>query len=129
METRRRTRRIMSLTPLVDVVFLLLLFFALTLHFSPEEAISVDLPAASTAERQKEREAVLEVNREEMRLNGGKVSLDSLETELKRRFPPTEVIRIRADRNLPLSGLVDVVYVMRRAGFCRFDLTTRKPPR
>ena len=41
IKRRKRARNSMSITPLVDVVFLLLLFFALTLHFSPEEAISV----------------------------------------------------------------------------------------
>ena len=51
MEIKRRTRarNNMSITPLVDVVFLLLLFFALTLHFSPEEAISVELPMKKSA--------------------------------------------------------------------------------
>ena len=47
IKRRKRARNSMSITPLVDVVFLLLLFFALTLHFSPEEAISVELPTSS----------------------------------------------------------------------------------
>ena len=63
MEIKRRTRarNNMSITPLVDVVFLLLLFFALTLHFSPEEAISVELPTSSSAKQQAETEIILTV--------------------------------------------------------------------
>ena len=63
MEIKRRTRarNNMSITPLVDVVFLLLLFFALTLHFSPEEAISVELPTSSSANQQAETEIILTV--------------------------------------------------------------------
>lgn len=49
IKRRKRARNSMSITPLVDVVFLLLLFFALTLHFSPEEAISVELPTYATS--------------------------------------------------------------------------------
>lgn len=61
----------MSITPLVDVVFLLLLFFALTLHFSPEEAIFVELPTSSSAKQQSETEIILTVTPEGViRLNG-----------------------------------------------------------
>ena len=128
MKTRRRTRRIMSLTSLVDVVFLLLFFFALTLHFSPEEGIPVDLPAAATAERRETGEVVLEVNRETLRLNGEAIAADTLQAELERRFSGTEAIRIRADRELPLNRLVTVVDAIRQAGFRHFDLMTQGVP-
>ena len=85
MEIKRRTRarNNMSITPLVDVVFLLLLFFALTLHFSPEEAISVELPTSSSAKQQAETEIILTVPPEGMiRLIGKDVASQSLETEL-----------------------------------------------
>lgn len=85
MEIKRRTRarNNMSITPLVDVVFLLLLFFALTLHFSPEEAISVELPTSSSAKQQAETEIILTVPPEGViRLNGKDVPSQSLETEL-----------------------------------------------
>ena len=58
IKRRKRARNSMSITPLVDVVFLLLLFFALTLHFSPEEAISVELPTSSSAKQQSETEII-----------------------------------------------------------------------
>lgn len=112
----------MSLTPLVDVVFLLLLFFALTLHFSPEEGIPVDLPVAATAERREAGEVVLEVNRETLILNGEPIAMETLKMELIRRFSGTEDIQIRADRELPLNRLVAVVDAIRQAGFRHFDL-------
>ena len=71
IKRRKRARNSMSITPLVDVVFLLLLFFALTLHFSPEEAISVELPTSSSAKQQSETEIILTVTPEGViRLNG-----------------------------------------------------------
>ena len=83
IKRRKRARNSMSITPLVDVVFLLLLFFALTLHFSPEEAISVELPTSSSAKQQSETEIILTVTPEGViRLNGKDVPSQSLETEL-----------------------------------------------
>lgn len=126
METRRRTRHIMSLTPLVDVVFLLLLFFALTLHFSPEEGIPVDLPVASTSQKTEKREAILTVNQENVYLNNVEVSAENLEDELRRCLFFSESIQIRADRQLALERLVTIIDSIRRAGFRHFDLMTQQ---
>lgn len=126
METRRRTRHIMSLTPLVDVVFLLLLFFALTLHFSPEEGIPVDLPVASTSQKTEKREAILTVNQENVYLNNVEVSAENLEDELRRCLLFSERIQIRADRQLALERLVTIIDSIRRAGFRHFDLMTQQ---
>lgn len=116
----------MSLTPLVDVVFLLLLFFALTLHFSPEEGIQVDLPAASTARKTEKREAILTVNQENVYLNNVEVSAENLEAELRKCLLSSESIQIRADRQLALERLVTIIDSIRRAGFRHFDLMTQQ---
>lgn len=116
----------MSLTPLVDVVFLLLLFFALTLHFSPEEGIPVDLPVASTSQKTEKREAILTVNQENVYLNNVEVSAENLEDELRRCLLFSESIQIRADRQLALERLVTIIDSIRRAGFRHFDLMTQQ---
>ena len=41
-----------NLTPLIDVVFLLLIFFMLTTTFKQEAALSIDLPEANALEQQ-----------------------------------------------------------------------------
>lgn len=130
MKIRRRTRarNIMSITPLVDVVFLLLLFFALTLHFSPEEAISVDLPASSSAEKQSETEIILTVTSEEaIHLNGMEIPMDSLGVELgKLRMPNEErSIQVRTDQQVAIGKIVVIIDAIRGAGFQHFDLMTR----
>ena len=45
----------MDIAPLVDVVFLLLLFFMLTSHLMQEPAIKIKLPESKTAEAKDER--------------------------------------------------------------------------
>ncbi|WP_415977861.1 ExbD/TolR family protein [Bilophila wadsworthia] len=118
----------MSITPLVDVVFLLLLFFALTLHFSPEEAISVELPTSSSAKQQSETEIILTVTPEGViRLNGN-VPSQSLETELAslRKIDEKQAVQVRADQEVEVGKLVAIIDAIRNAGFQYFDLMTQQ---
>lgn len=121
----------MSITPLVDVVFLLLLFFALTLHFSPEEAISVELPTSSSAKQQSETEIILTVTPEGViRLNGKDVPSQSLETELAslRKIDEKQAVQVqvRADQEVEVGKLVAIIDAIRNAGFQYFDLMTQQ---
>ena len=49
-DARRRRRSLISLTPLIDVVFILLIFFMLASSFSTEEAIELSMPGSGAAE-------------------------------------------------------------------------------
>jgi len=127
IKRRKRARNSMSITPLVDVVFLLLLFFALTLHFSPEEAISVELPTSSSAKQQSETEIILTVTPEGViRLNGKDVQ--SLETELAslRKIDEKQAVQVRADQEVEVGKLVAIIDAIRNAGFQYFDLMTQQ---
>ena len=128
IKRRKRARNSMSITPLVDVVFLLLLFFALTLHFSPEEAISVELPTSSSAKQQSETEIILTANPEGViRLNGN-VPSQSLETELAslRKIDEKQAVQVRADQEVEVGKLVAIIDAIRNAGFQYFDLMTQQ---
>ena len=131
VEIKRRTpaRNNMSITPLVDVVFLLLLFFALTLHFSPEEAISVELPISSAAEKQSESEIMLTVTAQgALHLNGKTLGGESLERELAKLREPDDArsVQVRADEQVAVGKLVAIIDSIRNAGFQHFDLMTRQ---
>ena len=130
MEIRRRirTRNAMSITPLVDVVFLLLLFFALTLHFSPEEAITVELPTSSSAEKQSETTIILTMTPEGgIHLNDMEIPIESLEMELGklRMLNDERSVQVRTDHQVAIGKVVAIVDAIRSAGFQHFDLMTR----
>ena len=129
IKRRKRARNSMSITPLVDVVFLLLLFFALTLHFSPEEAIFVELPTSSSAKQQSETEIILTVTPEGViRLNGKDVPSQFLETELAslRKIDEKQAVQVRADHEVEVGKLVAIIDAIRNAGFQYFDLMTQQ---
>ena len=129
IKRRKRARNSMSITPLVDVVFLLLLFFALTLHFSPEEAIFVELPTSSSAKQQSETEIILTVTPEGVIcLNGKDVPSQFLETELAslRKIDEKQAVQVRADQEVEVGKLVAIIDAIRNAGFQYFDLMTQQ---
>lgn len=51
----------LNLTPLIDVVFLLLIFFMVSTTFDKESRIKVELPSASTQDEKVEEEKVLSI--------------------------------------------------------------------
>jgi len=79
-ERRRRASTILNLTPLIDIVFLLLVFFMLTSHFIEDQAIDVDLPKAKNGNEAIEREYVEVVvnSNGELLVDGREVLLEHL---------------------------------------------------
>ncbi|HJP31446.1 MAG TPA: biopolymer transporter ExbD [Candidatus Latescibacteria bacterium] len=74
-----------DLTPLVDCVFMLLIFFMVTTVFITSKGLNVDMPKDSTAESKPGKDINLIIEEDGlMELNGEAVALDDLPEELKR---------------------------------------------
>ncbi len=74
-----RRRALVSLTPLIDVVFILLVFFMLASSFMDWRSISMDSPAQSRATRDESATTlVIDVRREGLRLDGSPATLDTI---------------------------------------------------
>ncbi len=105
---------LVNLTPLIDVVFLLLIFFMVTAQFQEDERdLTVDLPGAENGDPIKDLPKVLFVNvRKDGSLTVGDRSLDtnelrSLLARAKRKNPDQRVV-VRADADVALRHPVDV---------------------
>ena len=77
---RRRAR--IGLTPLIDVVFILLVFFMLASSFLDERAIAVDAPAAKLGGSSMEGALLVELRVDGLRLSGKRVGEAQLAAEL-----------------------------------------------
>jgi biopolymer transport protein ExbD len=71
---RRRHRARISLTPLIDVVFILLVFFMLASTFLDERAIKVDAPAASLGGTSMEGALLIDLRPDGLRLGGQRLT-------------------------------------------------------
>ncbi len=129
-ERRRCRQNFVQIAPLVDVVFLLLLFFLLTYHLGQEERIRVTLPQARSAEvPQPDRLPVVTVTRDgEIYCCEKKTDLPSLRAAVSalREDGHPDALRIRADREVPVGLLVQVIDEVRLGGIRNLSIATER---
>jgi len=126
---KRNGAELLDLTPLIDVVFLLLIFFMVSTTFIREPGgIRVDLPHSDTQEFiQEGEEVVIKINGDGgLFVDDVPVSEDALRTELKRavqKDPGTTVI-IKADRAVEHGEVVRVMDLAKRIGLYKRAVAT-----
>jgi biopolymer transport protein ExbD len=115
----------LNLTPLIDIVFLLLVFFLLTTHFIEEDGIGVRLPSAtSTTTREKDEIAVAVTRVGRCFVAGQQLPLSGLEEKLRGMLKPDTTVVIRGDREVPLQTAVSVMERAKKAGAGRIVVAT-----
>lgn len=129
-EGRRRGSQIPNLTPLIDIVFLLLVFFMLTSHFVQEQAIDIDLPVADSGEAVEEAELLELVITAEGRflIDDHFVEEAALVSVLRDKLQQRreKQLRVRGDRGAPLGNAVTVLDAARKAGAVGVDIVTEQ---
>lgn len=128
-ERIRHNHTHMNIAPLVDVVFLLLLFFMLTSHLVQEPAINVKLPESRAAEPESMMIKTITITKEnEIYFMDKKLALESLNKSIAQAVtePENDVLRIRADKDVNIGFLVKVIDEVRSAGIKNFSITTER---
>jgi len=126
---RPRPPLILELTPLIDVVFLLLIFFMVSTTFvNQPSALEVDLPQSSAPEMIVEGDDVGITLTADGRVfvDGEGVTMDQLRGELRRlaqQAPTTQVV-LRGDKGLEYQRLIDVMSIAHELGLTNFSLAT-----
>ena len=120
----------LALTSMLDVIFLLLCFFVTVSVFSQwENAISISLPSAKTADEPGRLPGEIVVNLDKegfVKVNGTVMSLEDLESRLGRisKFYPGQQVIIRADKDSRYESLVKVIDACRAGNVWNFSLAT-----
>jgi biopolymer transport protein ExbD len=117
------------LTSLIDIVFLLLIYFLLTTNFMVEEGIKIKLPQAKAAAPQTEEVVTVYVDQEGRAFLGNEeISLAALFDRLKDTIKDQDnkLVVIRADRAVILNKAVKVMDIAKAAGAGRLCLATEK---
>ncbi|MBL4827488.1 MAG: biopolymer transporter ExbD [Spongiibacteraceae bacterium] len=123
-----------NLTPLIDVVFLLLIFFMVSTTFTNETHLSLDLPEANgepNPERTNAVEIVIDRNGQ-YTVNGRSIvntQLNTLITALKdvSQGDSTLALVITADAKTPHQAVVTAMEAAGQSGFATLSLTTKTP--
>ncbi len=117
------------LTSLIDIVFLLLIYFLLTTNFIVEEGIKIKLPDAKASAPQVKQEITVMVDREgSAYISNREIPIDELYTHIKKMIgnDPDRLVIIKADRTAILNKVVKVMDIAKAAGASRLSLATEK---
>ena len=129
----RRELPALNLTPLIDIVFLLLIFFMVTTSFSRETRLLVSLPEASgSAENPAESIEVLVDREGGYAINGRRLvnaEVDSLVRglELESGGDVSLLVVLVADAEVQHQSVVSAMEAIGRAGFASLSIATREP--
>jgi biopolymer transport protein ExbD len=131
LQPRKRKRYEIQapLTSLIDIVFMLLIYFLLTTNFMVDEGIKIKLPQATKAAPQTQQEITVYVDRDGRAfLMNKEVPLNILFSELQKMIggQKDRLVVIKADRAVILNKAVKVMDIVKAAGAGRLCLATEK---
>ena len=118
-DSSRRAMTDINVTPLVDVMLVLLIIFMVTAPLI-QSGVKVDLPRASAQQMEhSEEKLVLRITRDR-RVYIGDVEIRGGDLEVKlrtnARVQKDKELYLQADRSLPYGSVVEIMAVARRAG-------------
>ena len=133
---RGRHEASVELTPLIDVVFLLLIFFMVSTTFIRETQLKIDLPEAA-GELQEIEEAIIEITVDRLGdyavndrlLVNSEIStlIRALEEVLSTAAAPGSRLIITADANAAHQSVVRAMDAAGKVGLTRISITTQQP--
>lgn len=117
-DTGKKIRPKITIAPLIDVVFLLLIFFLLSSYFVRQPGIKLTLPAAAAAQPQEGRIIVYISSENDVYLDDTRMTLAGLQSALTAKLAEdTErVIVLKADEKIDLGLAVRVMDTAKKAG-------------
>ncbi len=119
-----------DLTPMLDVVFIMLIFFIVTATFTKESGIDVNRPQAQTAEK-KDRAGIMVAidDRNQIYIQRRRVDVRAVRANILRLVAesPKSGVVIQADELSKAGVLVEVMDQIRLAGVTNVSVATKKP--
>jgi biopolymer transport protein ExbD len=115
-----------NITPLIDVVFILLIFFLLTANTS--RGIVLDLPEASTGENIAIESWEIVITKDEKILFNGveikKNNLENILAEVKKKDNNQRLIVLKSHKDASVNSFISVMDAVRKTGFYNLVIAT-----
>ncbi len=130
---RRRSRRKseeqgLDLTPMMDIVFIMLIFFIVTTSFVKETGVDVNRPNAETAERDEKGNILVAITQNnEIWIDKRRIDLKAVRANIERlkiEYPEGSVI-IQADKEARSGLLVETMDQIRLAGVQNISIAAK----
>ncbi|MFT5206943.1 MAG: biopolymer transport protein ExbD [Candidatus Omnitrophota bacterium] len=117
-----------DIAPLVDVMFLLLIFFMLTSNFILQPGIKVRLPHAVTSEIIESENLIISVTGQDLLyLNFKPTQIGAVTEKLKEAAQNDASVLIKADIAASLGRIVEIWDLCRQLGIDKVNIATNQP--
>lgn len=125
---KRREPLGIDLTPIIDVVFILLIFFIVTSVFKKEElALILDLPNSNAKEMEIQKDEIfIELNKNQLAIKGIVVSFESLEENIKNIDNKNKAVIVRIDKKVEYERVVKLLDLLQKYNLNNLALITNK---
>ncbi len=125
---KRRETLGVDMTPIIDVVFILLIFFIVTSVFKKDElALILDLPSSNAKEKEiSSDEIFIELSPDKLAIKGIEVSFISLEDNIKNIKNKRKAVIVRIDEKVQYKRVVKVLDLLQKYDLNNLALITEK---
>jgi len=116
-----------NITPLVDVVFVLLIIFMVTAPVL-QSGIEVNVPKTRTVKEVTEERTVISINKDQRVFLGNEpVNINEIKAKLrsKIRDPQHQSVFLRADQDVPFGAFATVMDAVKQAGITNVSIVTQ----
>ena len=108
-QTSQYSRKRIILTPLIDVLFIILIFFMLVSSFNLDRGISIQSFSELGSSINSKTIAVIDIEKDKRSINGLEVKIDNLADELINLGTKKDIqIFLRPSEDLPVQDMIDV---------------------
>ena len=131
LRPRARRKPVLNITSLIDVLFLLLIFFMLSSTFVEHPAIQLNLPQAATAESARTDALTLSITPAGvLYLNNVETGVTALGAKLRAAVAtnPELSLILKADTTVPYGTVIQAIDVAKQAGIRNVTAFTDLPP-
>ena len=128
LQARPRRKVVINITSLIDVIFMLLLFFMITSTFLEQPGIKLELPSAKATAQAEPQEYVLTVDRKgALFLNRMPLTLEGLEAAIRQALPKMKdgALVLKADQEITHGLVVQVMDLAKRGGVKKLIIGTK----
>lgn len=116
-----------NITPLVDVILVLLIIFMVTAPVI-QSGIDVSVPKTRTVKEITQERTVITINKDQrVFLGSDPININEIGTKLRQKIrdPRNQSIFVRADENVPFGAFATVMDAVKQAGFANVSIVTQ----
>lgn len=118
-----------NITPMVDIILVLLVIFMVTANFLKKESININLPKVGASDPNVAQSIQIALTKDgTLLMEGSEVSQERLVEGLSRdvKYRPNMRVTLSADERLPYGKIAGVMGLIRKSGVSRIALSVKR---